>query len=162
MARIVLNTEAFEVGFFSNMLLYGLEAAGLQDYHLCWQLNHYLGLRFCRKPDQDIVIFNKADDRPRAGTLFESDIEPESSLSYFPVFQHDLAGMDAAALLYNNRCEGRVLIPELKSVDYFLLIPQTPDAWEKEWLPYCERLPGISWLQAIGLNSLRSKRNFIL
>lgn len=162
MARIVLNTEAFEAEFFSDMLLYGLGAAGLRDYRLCWQLNHYFGLQFCRKPDQDIVIFHKPASRPQAGSLFESYMEEGNSLSYFPVFQHDLAGMDAAALLYNNRCGDRVLIPELKSVDYFLLIPQTPEAWEQEWLTRCGSLPGVSWIQEIGLDALKSKRNFIL
>lgn len=162
MAKILLNTEAFEAEFFSGTLLYALGAAGIKDYRMCWNLNQYLGLCFCRKPELDIAILHKMAARAIPASLFDAYIEERNRLFYFPVFCHEISGVDAVIYLYSNRCEERVLIPELKSADFFLLIPQTAEAPEKEWLPHCETMPGISWIREIALENLRSRRNFIL
>jgi len=87
-----------------DFLLFAI-VSGQKDYRLCFELNNYLELNFCRMDDVSISA-----GRPGSRT----------SHSYFSFKGNDL---EAYHILSNrDMSHTGLFIPELKGVDYFFLI----------------------------------------
>jgi hypothetical protein len=85
-----------------DFLLLGIYCA-YRDYKLCFELNKVLELSFEKKED------------------FEMQLEKKGSSGQFPVFFAENSDEEEYFVIGNKGSNG-LLIPELKQVDYFVLV----------------------------------------
>lgn len=156
--RITLSTDLIESEFFSDTVLWAVGSQGLPDYHFGWLLNQHFGLNFYRKPELDIPIVPTPRRQVPAAGLFESNSNP-AELAYFAVFLHQIPFTEAHAYLYHNIYGEQRLIPEMRHVDYFFLLPDHPDCG---WIQDLTTLPKVSWAKQLDWIKIKSKQNFIL
>jgi hypothetical protein len=100
MAKKVVQFLDFKTEY--DFLLMGIYCA-YRDYRLCFELNLALELSF-----------EKQDD-------FEIQLEKKGSTGQFAVFLAENSD-EEQFFVVSNKCNNGLLIPELKQVDYFLLV----------------------------------------
>lgn len=113
-----------------------------KDYRLCHEFNRLLEVDFIRKEDLDI------DSKKTIGNyaLFEF-IDEENFLDYY---------------LISNRCDKGFLIPEHKSIDYFLLLKgASNDDIVENILHKTSTLQIVLTSYQIDVETLKSKQNLI-
>lgn len=119
--------------------------ASLKDYVLCHKINTSLNFEF-EKIDDHEVYFN-IDEAPLAFSKYYYFVE-QGEVEYYIV---------------NNRNTEGFLIPEMKKVDFFMIIHQYID---KEDLNYMvtgiNKLPDIQVAAQIDPAKLKSKENLIM
>lgn len=116
----------------------------IRDYRLCWHINNKLNLDFARQ--EEIPLHYPKKHKYAYYNLFYFEDEMNWLQYYF----------------INNRSLGEHLIPELKQVDYFLLIKGGNAATEKDAV--VDILRGLEQVQAvltIDPTTLKSKQNLI-
>lgn len=116
-----------------------------REYKLAWSLNQSLGLKLAKS--QDLVI-NFVNDR---SIIISNFIFTTSHCTFRLLKNYALAGSAADFLL-----------PELKNLDYFLLIKNESDTFELD--SFVKRLPEIDAVQsftAINVDNLDNKENLI-
>ena len=118
--------------------------SSIRDYRMCWLLNKSLNFDFIRQEDIEIQ-FSKM-----------------RRLSYFSLFLFEDEINFSQYYFINNKSSGTYLIPELKQVDYFLLLRGSDVLHEKGRI-----IDGLRSLQAVETffevnpNELKSKQNLI-
>jgi len=163
MPKLTLDNRLVEEAFFEGQCLTGIAAPAVPDYRFCWMLNHYLGMRFERCPDLDVVLRPTPGRQPLpAGGLFAPLPQKPSSRIFFPVYRHENRDSGLSVLLYGNRCAADRLIKEVKGVDFFMLLPDNPFMPELERIKTCDRLQGVLWMKEIDLQAIPSKAALIL
>ncbi len=100
MAKKVVQVLDFVTEY--DFLLLGIYSA-YRDYKLCFELNKVLELSFEKKED------------------FEMQLEKKGSSGQFPVFFAENID-DEEYFVIGNKGNNGLFIPELKQVDYFLLV----------------------------------------
>ena len=100
MAKKVVQVLDFVTEY--DFLLLGIYCA-YRDYKLCFELNKVLELSFEKKED------------------FEMKLEKKGSAGQFPVFFAENTDEEEYFVIGNKGSNG-LLIPELKQVDYFVLV----------------------------------------
>lgn len=119
--------------------------ASLKDYVLCHQINTRLNLNF-EKVDDHEVFFN-IDEPPHAFSKY-----------YFYVEQGD-----NEYFILNNRNSEGFLIPEMKKVDFFMIIHTYIDKDDLNYiLTGLNKLPDIQVAAQIDPLKLKSKENLIM
>jgi hypothetical protein len=139
-----LNKTYLKLSLDLDFILIAITAS-LKDYILCHQINTRLDFNF-EKTDDHEVYFN-IDEAPVAFSKY-----------YFYVEQ----GENEYFILSNRNSEG-FLIPEMKKVDYFMIIHQFLD---KEDLNYIlsglNKLPDIQVAAQIDPYKLKSRENLVM
>lgn len=100
MAKKVVQFLDFKTEY--DFLLLGIYCA-YRDYRICFELNHALELSF-----------EKQDD-------FEIQLEKKGATGQFAIFLAENSDEEQFFVVSNKSVNG-LLIPELKQVDYFLLV----------------------------------------
>lgn len=120
--------------------------SSLKDYRLCWAINRALNIELARE-EEELKISN---EKKRLEAYF-NQFHYEDEINF--LHYHLLA----------NKSAGAFLLPELKQVDYLLMLrgDAAEDAKE-EILLQLKNLPGIEALFAANPAELRSKENLIL
>lgn len=119
--------------------------SGIRDYRLCWHLNQHLGFDFARQPE--IQLHYPKKQKYGYFNLYEYEDELNWLQYYFIV----------------NKSLGENLIPELKQVDYLLLIKGGSVGMDTESLLH--NLKQIKYVEAAfqtDPTTLRSRQNLIL
>ena len=161
MAKIILNTSDLEAGFFDHKELYAIGSPA-KEHRLCWEINREFGLAFYRQPELDVQVVVRQRKTGSMNSLFEQSESNELLVNYFSVYQHDLPDNSSDPVyLYNNHCGNYRLIPELKTVDYFLLVPQPPKT-DPEWAERFLKLSHILWMRRLVIPNLKSKNLLLL
>lgn len=123
--------------FFSDTALIGIGSA--QPAHrFCWAVNKAFDFNFVREPESDIV-YNPTKEEKHFFSLYEYSI-PFSSCRH---------------LLYKLRSDKKVLLPEIKQLDYLWLI-SSPTAEEEASIiiNYLRNLPDVQLAQFLDHNRL--------
>jgi hypothetical protein len=162
MAKYSLSTLSEEQSFFSDYFLTGIRSA-TEGFRFCHLMNQYLGLNLRRVLELDIPIVSAGKRKKSERTLFDEYFKEESQPEpyYFPVYKEDIPFSECSYFLYDNRCKERLLIPEKKEIDFFLLIPYSCKLQPHEWMDAFAGMNEIEWARMIEINSLGSKVNFI-
>ncbi|MDF9796686.1 hypothetical protein OKW21_001949 [Catalinimonas alkaloidigena] len=116
-----------------------------REYKLAWSLNQSLGLKLAKS--QDLVI-NFVNDR----CIIISNFVFATSHCTFRLLKNKALSGSASDFL----------LPELKNLDYFLLIKNESDTFELD--SYVSRLPTIDAVQSfttINVNNLDNKENLL-
>jgi len=139
-----LNRTYLKLSLDLDFVLIAITAS-LKDYILCHKINSNLPLNFVKVSDHE-VYFN-IDEEPLSFTKFQY-LNEHTENEYF---------------ILNNRNSEGFLIPEMKKVDYFMVIHQYMD---KEDLNYIltglNKLSDIQVAAQIDPVKLKSKENLVM
>lgn len=158
---LVLNTAEIEDSFFADSKLIAIRSS-LQGYRLCWYLNNMLCLHLKRTPELDICMDISARLPDNTGTLFE-DMPATEQKVYFPVFSYQFPFSEAGIILYTNKKEGSILLPDLKQADYFFFLQYGGYLEQKqEYDHHLATIPEINWVRELDLARIKWKKNLIV
>lgn len=119
--------------------------SSLKDYRLCWAINRALNIQLARQ--DDVEISNEKKRQEAFFNLFRYEDEIDFLHYYFIA----------------NKAAGAFLLPELKRVDYLLMLRgDAAEDKKEEILRQLKKLAGIETLFAANPAELRSKENLIL
>jgi hypothetical protein len=119
--------------------------APLKDYRLCFKINKELHMDFSKQADHQILLSNREE------ACFFS--------KYFYLQPHSETGF---TLLANKGSDG-LLVPEMKTVDYFLLIHNYIDNEElKQVIGGLNRVAEVLVAAELDPKKLKSKENLII
>lgn len=116
----------------------------LKDYMFCFKINKQLGTNFCKIADLDL--------------LFNTDEEPFYFSRYFCL----MPGTEAELYILANKGTEGFLVPEMKKVDFFLLIRNYIDEDDlKALISELNRIPEVLVAVEVDPKKLKSKENLI-
>ena len=114
----------------------------LKDYMLCFKLNRQLNINFYK--------------------IDELIIETNSSEVFFSRYQYHLPESETDVYLLANKGDQGYLIPEMKKVDYFILIRNYISQEEVEqFIDRINKLPEVLAAIEVDPRKLKSKENLI-
>ncbi|WP_291782218.1 IPExxxVDY family protein [Cecembia sp.] len=129
---------------------YDFELLGLvspvKDYKMAWVINHSLGLRLVRTDDFEPEFINQSQ-------LKISQYMEQKEHGYIQLLQNRS---------FKENAQTRYLIPELRVVDYFLLLQDL--TFQLDLNMYIERLSEVRYIQNIvklDVSKLKSKENLL-
>ncbi|MDD5570282.1 MAG: IPExxxVDY family protein [Bacteroidales bacterium] len=138
----------------------------IKDYKISWLLNKTLGFDFMKTLDFQITSGNK--NKKAAAEIFiqknEKNIPENSKLTGFSQYYFAIEENHTFYFLISNKSEKGTLIPELPSVDYFILIKGPVKKEEiKDCVEKINALPEINTAYKVDLNKLKqqSRQNLI-
>jgi hypothetical protein len=157
-----LNTVQLEEDFFHETRLIAF-AASIEGYKLCWYLNNYLKVNFRRCPQMDIAMeVSSVPKRKSSGNLFD-ELLPVKTEIHFPVYQCLFPFSEANILIYANKIEGNVLLPDIKQADFLMLMQYSHFILQYEDYPkFIESVPGVTWVTDVDIETLRWKKNLVI
>lgn len=138
------KSRELQISIPCNFDLLGLVTTA-KEYKLAWSLNHCLGLKLAKS--QDLVI-NFVHDRE----IIISNYTYTTTHCTFRLLKNYAI----------SETTNDYLLPELKNIDYFLLIKNESDTFELD--NYVERLGEIDIIQSftpINIDNLDNKENLI-
>lgn len=138
-----MKKHYLDTTFDEEFLMFGV-VSNERPHRIAWILNDNLGFNFERK--DDIHFLNK-----------------DQQESFFPRFEFidDLNRLQYHLL--GNNDEGQRLLPELKNVDYLLIIKGAIDYLDpKLFLGKVKLLESIQLITELDPNVLKSKQNLII
>lgn len=118
----LLSTANLVDHYFEDVSLFGIVAA-LRGYRLCWYLQQNFGFKFHLKAE--ILSFKTASQTvlmPVGGNHLSNVRTEDSYAIKFPVYEYHIARTPLRYFLYTNKMEDQYLLPDLKNVDFLLLI----------------------------------------
>lgn len=129
---------------------YDFELLGLvspvKDYKMAWVINHSLGLRLVRTEDFEPEFIDQSQ-------LKISQYMEQKEHGYIQLLQNRS---------FKENSQTRYLIPELRVVDYFLLLQDL--TFQLDLNMYIERLSQVRYIQNIvklDVSKLKSKENLL-
>ncbi len=120
--------------------------APLKDYKMAWLINHSLGLNLKKTGDYQMEFLRQPD-------LIISQFILEKEHGYVQLLRNKS---------YPVGGHSRYLVPELRSMDYFLVCQDF--TYEVDLNTYIDCLSGVSGIQSIvkiDINKLKSKENLL-
>jgi myosin-crossreactive antigen len=103
MAKLVIDNDLLVASFFENTCLMGI-VAPLSDFHFCNVLKQQLGFQFRNDLASEIAFKKRKRDY------------------YFSVFKFEEPSSAVVHYLYCNKCDGELLLPEFKHLDFLWLV----------------------------------------
>ncbi|MEO5966836.1 MAG: IPExxxVDY family protein, partial [Ferruginibacter sp.] len=103
MLKLKLDNNAAEISFFEDARIIGM-VAPLKDYSFIWNLNNQLGFNF------------------RINNFLEIQLKRKGRDYFFDVFEYKSQTSEILHYIYNNQHDGEFLLPELKHLDFLLLL----------------------------------------
>ena len=118
--------------------------SSLRDYRLCWQINRTLRLDLSKKNDLEVTDVKKRQQ------------------AHFSLFSHEDEINFLQYFFIGNKASGAYFIPELKQVDYLLMIRgDAADTEKQDILQQLKNLRGMEAVFETDAETLRSKQNLI-
>ena len=118
--------------------------APLKDYRLCFKINKQLHIDLTRVDDLELVLY--------------ADAEP----GYFSRYTFTESNTEVEFNLVANKGTEGFLIPEMKKVDFFLLIHNYIDHDDlKEVIAGLNRIPEVAVAAEVDPKKVKSKENLI-
>lgn len=136
MSKTVLFTD-FEYDF----QLIGI-SSHVKDYRLSWELNKKLDIELVK--ENEVTFSNKKGDKSVFSMYFFQDDKEERDIR-----------------LMSNKFEGRLLIPEKKAADYFLLLYDFTAIEATDILRTIRKINVILTAFEVEVNTLKSKENLL-
>jgi hypothetical protein len=117
--------------------------SSLKDYRLCFELNKKLKLKFIRQSDLELK-------------------DARHNRSEFTFFRCRNSKTQEELILIMNKGSNGILIPEMKNVDYFMLIKNHPVAMIEKLISGMNEIENISGVYALEPAELKSSENFLM
>lgn len=127
-AKLVLDTSAMQEDFFEATEMIGI-ASPLPGHRFVWMLNARFALNFRRAADMDVCLNAKSKE----------------DFQHFAVYHFADTVGGSEHFLYRLRAEKKVLLPEVKNLDYLWLIQNARSADDTDI--YAQHLRAMSEVQ---------------
>ena len=128
----VLDMTQMQERFFSETAMVGI-ASSLPGYRMCWAINRFFGTEFINVPENTITMKEVKDSKTGKNAaqslvkqvqpdMFGAVEEEKGAFFHFPTYSHSFVNSSYNYILYQLKSENRVLLPEVKHLDYLWLI----------------------------------------
>ena len=145
MLKLKLDNDAAELSFFEDARIIGI-VAPLKDYSFIWNLNNQLGFNFRINNNLEIQLKRKGRDY------------------FFDVFEYKAQANELMHYIYNNQNDGEFLLPELKHLDYLLLLKfeiiSNDDV--KNLTEAIRKISGVQLVTEVTKDKIKNKQHLIL
>lgn len=140
---LTLNKTTLKFELDLDFVLVAITAQ-LKDYVLCYKINKQLDINFCKINELEL--------------LFNADEE----FFYFSRYFYQMPETETDFYLLANKGTEGFLVPEMKKVDFFLLIRNYIDEEDlKEILSGLNKIPEVLVAAEVDPKKLKSKENLI-
>lgn len=166
-----LDTESMKEGFFSECALIGF-LCGYTGYHLCWQIEQHLGMRFFRNTENTLSYNRKEQEenrqkKPKKNAIKSTDIlfagQQDSSTFFFPSYDCLVPGSTYRYTLYRLKSQTEHLLPEISHLDYICLVQTDYPEVDAELLSEkLQAIPGIQLVQVLQAGDIKNIENLIV
>jgi hypothetical protein len=137
-----LRKVILDIGFDYNFVLYGIVSEE-RSHTLVWQINHHTGSAFSRT--SDLV--------PGFGT---------NASFTLPRFEYHDELNHLSFELIANKDESEYLLPELKHIDYFILVKGALESFRRrKYTEPFRQVPAIRIISEIATQSLKQRERLI-
>lgn len=140
-----------------EVFIFGLVSSA-KDFRLSWMLNHHLGFNLEKKGQINIPTGEVAESRQKQQTMFsEEEEEPILPRDYSvnPVYSYAFELFYSRVYLLVNQGSLKWLVPDLKTMDYFLLFKgPMPSIELKNIFKQLKEIPVISMAVILELNQI--------
>jgi hypothetical protein len=145
MPKLTIDNDLLAEAYFEDACIMGIMAP-LPDYHFCNLLRHSLGFHFRNDLTSEIQLRRKKRNY------------------FFSVFRCQEANAPVEHVLYNNRYDGRYLLPECKHIDYVWMVQGQNSMAEpvQELMQVLRSLKEVQLLAELSADKVRHKKNLIL
>lgn len=141
--KLTLNKTTLKFELDLDFVLVAITAQ-LKDYMFCFKINKQIGTDFCKISDLELQ-FNNGDDIFYFSRYFY--LTPETETEFY--------------IIANKGTEG-FLVPEMKKVDFFILIRNYIDNEElKLIISRLNKIPEVLVAAEVDPKKLKSKENLI-
>jgi hypothetical protein len=138
-----MKKHVLDINFDDEFLLFGIVTQE-KYYRLAWLLNQELNLNFCLK--EEIIIFQS--NIPKAKFTRLDNHDDINKISYH---------------LIENKDEGHFLLPEIKNIDYLLMIRgATEFILPQTLIDNIKKLQEVQLVTSIDLEKLKSKHHLFI
>lgn len=117
--------------------------SSLKDYRLCFELNKKLKLKFIRQTELELK-------------------DQKQNRSEYTYFRCPNAKTREEIILILNKGSNGVLIPEMKNVDYFMLIKNQPADVIEKLIAGMNQIDNIGGVYELDPTELKSAENFLM
>lgn len=117
--------------------------SSLKDYRLCFELNKKLKLKFIRQSELELK-------------------DQKQNRSEYTYFRCRNAKTREEIILILNKGSNGVLIPEMKNVDYFMLIKNQPADVIEKLIAGMNQIDNIGGVYELDPTELKSAENFLM
>ena len=145
-AKLVLDTSAMQEDFFEETAMIGI-ASSLSAHRFVWTLNARFGVNFRRAGDMDVCLNAKSKD----------------DFQHFAVYHFADAVCGAQHFLYRLRAEKKVLLPEVKNLDYLWLIQNARSVEEADmYAKHLLDMPEIQLATILSADDLKNRAHLLV
>jgi hypothetical protein len=140
---VVLNKRILKFEIDLDFVLIAITSS-LKDYRICYYINKQLNFNFIRQPDLGVDIHHSNDP------------------VLFSIFHHYWEASETDFYFIANKGSDGLLIPEMRSVDYFLMIKNYIDPRDLEdMITQLNKLPEIVAAVKIDPKKIKSRENLL-
>ena len=145
MLKLKLDNNAAEISFFEDARIIGM-VAPLKDYSFIWNLNNQLGFNF------------------RINNFLEIQLKRKGRDYFFDVFEYKSQTSEILHYIYNNQHDGEFLLPELKHLDFLLLLKFEIITNEevKNLMEAIRKISGVQLVTEVTKDKIKNKQHLIL
>ncbi|WDF55982.1 IPExxxVDY family protein [Mucilaginibacter sp. KACC 22063] len=141
--QLTLNKRVLKFEIDLDFVLIAVTSS-LKDYRICYYINKQLRFNFVRQPDLEVDIHHN-DDPAR-----------------FSVFNHYWEASETDFYFIANKGSDGLLIPEMREVDYFLMIKNYIDPQDLEdIISMLNKIPDIVAAVKIDPKKIKSRENLL-
>ncbi len=116
----------------------------LRDYLLCYKINKQLSYDFAKIDDLEMAF------------------SPDQEIQYFSRYFYNIPGSECELYLITNRGTDGILVPEMRNVDYFILIRNYIDDEDlRSIVNGLNKIPEVLVAVEVDPKKLKSKENLI-
>ena len=143
MAKLILDMDAMEENFFADTALIGI-VSSLPSHRFCAILNRQLDTDFKRNPKSDPLISKDEE-------------------YYFHFYEYILPLNGGRYAIYQLRNGKEVLLPEVKQLDYLMLVECAgPDTEADKLLSLLRNMRDIQLAQIIPADRLKNSSHLLV
>ena len=140
---MILNRKFLKFEIDLDFVLIAVTSS-LKDYRICFLINKYLSFNFTKIPDLTV------------------DLNPEQGKSSFSIYQYYWENVKADLYFISNKGTEGHLIPEMRNMDYFLLIKNYfSDADADGLVSSLNKIPEIVTAVKIDVKKIKSRENLL-
>lgn len=149
--QLTIDNDLLAEEFFEDSCLMGIMAP-IPDYQFCCLLRNQLGFSFTN----DITSEIQLQQRKKANQLKRD--------YFFSVFRYNEPNSSVEHVLYNNRHDGRYLLPECKHIDFIWMVHglTSKDVPVQELMRVLHNMKEVQLLAELSADKIKHKKNLIL
>lgn len=140
---LTLNKRVLKFEIDLDFVLIAVTSS-LKDYRICYYINKQLNFNLVRQPDLEVDIYHNNDP------------------AMFSMFNHYWEASETDFYFIANKGSDGLLIPEMRSVDYFLMIKNYIDPQDlDDLISMLNKIPDIVAAVKIDPKKIKSRENLL-